>query len=424
MRLSNRSSIPAARPTKRDPAREPQTATLALTPTNTPLRIALVSETYPPEINGVAHTLQRYEQALRQAGHRVQIVRPRQFAGERAGGDGVRDECLVTGIPLPMYRNLRFGITTQARLMRLWRDDRPHALYIATEGPLGRTALDAARRLDIPVASGFHTQFDRYAHAYRLGWLQAPLARYLRAFHNRCQLTLVPTHALRYELESRGFERLQVKSRGVDTELFTPARRDETLRAQWGLAPEAIAMLYVGRIAHEKNIELLLRSYRYARDIHHELRLIMVGEGPDAARLRRQHPDIVFCGAQRGTALAAHYASADLFVFASESETYGNVVAEAMASALPVVGYAYAAAAELIRDGECGFLAPYRDTRGFLAATHHALESRDRWQSIGQHARWIAQRRAWPAIQGEFVEMIQMLASGLPVSSGAELAPE
>ncbi len=375
------------------------------------LRVALITETYPPEINGVANTLQRYEQGLLEAGHRVQIVRPCQHKDDRARPEGARAEHLVTGIPLPMYRNMRFGFASRSQLARLWRVHRPHALYIATEGPLGQAALGAARLLGIPAASGYHTQFDRYSRAYHMGWLQAPLARYLRDFHNRCDVTLVPTESLRRELMTRGFQRLQVESRGVDTQLFNPERRDSELRRAWGLAEGELAMIYVGRIAQEKNIDLLIRSYHHARAALPQLRLIIVGSGPGESRLRQLHPDVIFRGAQRGELLAAHYASADLFVFPSESETYGNVVAEALASGLPVVGYDYAAAAELVRDGESGFLAPYRDAEAFLATTIEAITARAQWQRMGQHGRGVAQTRAWPAIQREFIELLQSLAT-------------
>ena len=186
----------------------------------TSLHIALVSETFPPEVNGVANTLGRLCQGLRERGHRLQLVRPRQ-ADDTAPND---DQLLLTrGWPLPGYAGLQWGQSSLHKLLRRWQRNRPDVLYIATEGPLGLSALRAARRLGIPVVSGFHTNFQQYSDHYGFGLLTRLLTGYLRWFHNRSRLTLVPSPSQRLELQRRGFERLELLARGVDGQLFHPA---------------------------------------------------------------------------------------------------------------------------------------------------------------------------------------------------------
>ncbi len=225
-----------------------------------PLSIALISETYPPEVNGVANTLGRLHAGLQQLGHRVQVVRPRQ-----PGDDGRRSDAelvLTRGWPLPGYPGLQWGMSSLHKLLRCWKRQRPDVLYIATEGPLGFSALRAARRLGIPAVSGFHTNFQQYSEHYGFGPLTRLVTGYLRWFHNRTQMTLVPSGSQRMELQRRGFERLNLLSRGVDSQLFHPSRRDPELRRRWGLGEQDIAVLHVSRLAAEKNLGLLGGTFR------------------------------------------------------------------------------------------------------------------------------------------------------------------
>ena len=372
-----------------------------------PLRITLVSETFPPEINGVANTLGLLSEGLRLRGHQVELVRPRQ------AGDCPNDEgealLLCQGWGLPGYPGLQWGQASMHRLLRRWRQQRPDVLYIATEGPLGLSALRAARRLGIAVVSGFHTNFAQYSTQYGLGLLARLLTHYLRWFHRRTATTLVPSHSQRLELERRGFERLELMARGVDASLFNPARRCQALRDSWGLGPEDIAVLHVGRLAPEKNLgvlhpclEALLRSYPQRR-----IRLIVVGDGPQRAGLEQQLGQAVFCGVQRDEALATHYASGDLFLFPSLTETFGNVVLEALASGLGVVAYDEAAAAQHICHGHNGALAMPGDQAAFIDAAVWLLEEEETLRRVRLNARQHASRQGWQAIIEQFEGHLQ-----------------
>ena len=329
------------------------------------MRYAIVSETYPPEINGVALTVQGLEQGLRERGHEVSLLRPRQ-AGEGASTDA--NQVLLRGAPLPRYPGLRFGLPATRRLLSAWRVAPPDAIYVATEGPLGWSALRAARRLAIPAATGFHTRFDAYMRDYGAAFLEQAALRWMRRFHNRADATLVPTRELQALLETQGFDNVVRLPRAVDTTLFDPRRRDPVLRAAWGADAATPVLVHVGRIAAEKNLDLAVRAFRALRQVRPDARFTWVGDGPARARLARENPDFVFCGVQRGEALSRHFASADLFVFPSRSETFGNVTLEALASGVPTVAFDYGAAREHLRNGVHGATIADGDDAGFIAA--------------------------------------------------------
>lgn len=374
--------------------------------------IALVSETFVPEVNGVSNTLRHLCLGLMQQGHRVTVVRPRQ-ARERSGavlaaaGEALFSaEVLVPGAPLPGYPELRFGLCRPATLVRLWSGQRPDAVYIATQGPLGVAAAMAARRLGIPLSSGFHTNFHSYSRYYRAGFLAGLLCRYGRWFHNRTDLTLVPTRRMQRQLRAMGIEATSVWSRGVDCQRFAPHKRDKELRQQWGLAPGDRAVLYVGRLAAEKNLALAVACFERIRQVHPRARLVLVGDGPLRARLAQRHPDYLFCGLQRGEALARHYASGDLFLFPSKTDTFGNVVTEAMASGLAVVAFDDAAASEHLRNEENGVVAPLSDDDAFVTGALRLLDQPTLMSRVRAQARLDALDLQWQTLVEQFANLI------------------
>lgn len=385
------------------------------------LHVALISETFPPEINGVANTLGRLVEGLRGRGHRVQLIRPRQEVDQQAASES--DLLLTRGWPLPGYPGLQWGQSSLHKLLRRWKRQRPDVLYIATEGPLGLSALRAARRLAIPVVSGFHTNFQQYTGHYGFGLLTRAMTNYLRWFHNRTQLTLVPSIGQQVELQRRDFERLALLARGVDSQLFHPRRRSEALRESWGLGADDLAVVHVGRLAAEKNLGLLVKAFHALQRAQPQrrMRLILVGDGPLRSNLQAQLPEALFCGLQRGEALAEHYASGDLFLFPSLSETFGNVVLEALASSLGVVAFDQAAAAQHIHHGHNGMLARPGDETGFCEAACELLEDAEVLRRIRLNARRHASHLSWDGIVAQFEQHLR--SAMLPqVSVEAELA--
>jgi glycosyltransferase involved in cell wall biosynthesis len=360
------------------------------------MRVAVVTETYPPEINGVANTMRQLVHGLSGCGHRVLLVRPRQAADRRNRRPW--GHFLVPGLPIPGYRGLRFGLPVYGRLRALWSRLRPDVVYVATQGPLGHAALNAALRGSIPVVTGFHTQFHQYSRHYGLGLLMRPIVATLKSFHNRSDATLVPTNSLRRQLHEAGFRNVHVFSRGVDTTLFDPARRSEALREAWGCAPNDLVALYVGRIAAEKNIHLALACMNALTSSFGNVRCVLVGDGPERVRLARNHPNCRFVGAKVGEELAAHYASGDLFLFPSLTETFGNVVTEAMASGLVVSAFDYAAAHEHIRHGSNGLLAACGHDDAFVGGVLEAVANPQALQRMRLEARRTAESLRWSRV--------------------------
>lgn len=339
-----------------------------LTRSRRQIRIAVVTETFPPEVNGVAMTTGRFVDGLLRLGHQIQLIRPRQRGDDEPTQQENLRETLSRGVPIPRYNHLKMGLPARSALQKQWAEDRPDVVQIVTEGPLGWSALSAARKLRLPVVSEFHTNFDAYSTHYGLGWLKRPVTAYLRRFHNRSDLTLVPTRALQQALLGAGYRAVEVVARGVDTGLFNPSRRSDSLRGSWGAGNDDPVITYVGRLAPEKNVDLVLQAYGAIRRERANARLLLVGDGPARGQIESRKTDgVIFAGMRVGADLASHYASADLFLFASETETFGNVTAEALASGLPVVAFDYAAAAELVRHEKNGLLATPADPTEFIA---------------------------------------------------------
>lgn len=374
------------------------------------LRLSIVTETFPPEVNGVAMTVGRLVEGMQARGHQIQLVRPRQRGEARPGAPVAGGEPLlaVRGFPLPGYPELRFGLPAKGAMVSAWRRDRPDAVHVVTEGPLGWSAVAAARQLGIPVTSGFHTNFDRYSVHYGLGFLRPTVAAYLRSFHRRTRATLVPTESLAADLAGEGIPGVKVVGRGVDTTLFDPARRSDTLRGIWGAGAEDLVCLYVGRVAPEKNLKLVLAAFSAIRARLPGARMVWVGDGPARAGLATAYPDHHFAGARVGVDLATHYASGDLFLFPSLTETYGNVVAEAMASGLPVVAYKSAAAAELIHDGVNGNVAPPGDEASFVEAAVAMAQAESALRlTRGGEARATMLSRGWERVVERFEAVVR-----------------
>jgi glycosyltransferase involved in cell wall biosynthesis len=390
------------------------------------LKLALVTETFPPEINGVAMTLSHLVEGLCERKHQVTVVRPRQNRQDCATTTGPYAELLCPGFPIPGYPMMRLGLPVLGRLLRAWRANRPDLVHIATEGPLGYAALLATRKLDLPVSSSFHTNFHSYSRHYGCGFLTRPALAYLRHFHNRTQITLSPTVELNEQLTTDGFENMRLLSRGVNTKTFSPTHRDDSLRAVWGVGPDDLAVIHVSRLAAEKNYPLLIAAFEAIRTQHPTAKFIVTSDGPLRKKLAQKNPWILFTGILPRDALARHYASADLFLYPSLTETFGNVTLEAMASGLPVVAFNYAAAARFIRHGENGWHVPLDDRNAFLAASLQLASDARLRAHLGAAARQTAEGISWNhVIDGFEADLHEVTArqKSAQVASAAQSQP-
>jgi glycosyltransferase involved in cell wall biosynthesis len=362
------------------------------------MRLTLITETYAPQVNGVSRTLGQLVRHMVEAGDEVQVVHPDY-------GQTVDDARHVTvrSVSLPWYKDVRLPVPPFGPVFRRIDAFRPDLVHIATEATLGLTALLHACRCEYPVVSSFHTNWDHYSDHYRIGFARSLIWRYLRGFHARTAETYVPSRPTIADLEARGFERLLLWPRGVDGRLFRPNREGRSaVRAALGFGPEDVVIGHVSRLAPEKNVGYLADALAIVAQSRPSARFLFVGDGPEREALeRRMGPIARFAGYRSGADLADHYAAIDVFAFASLTETFGNVVLEAMASGLPVVAVRAGGVGDIVRNGGTGLLiepgdSPSRFAEALIGLVDDAAVRRD----LAQAARAYAVTQTWDAIMG------------------------
>ena len=368
------------------------------------MRLAYVTETYPPEVNGVSLAAARTVCHLRARGHEVCLVRPRQRAESASGGKGSSDwRAPACGVPL--LPELRLGISLPASLEARFLQTGCELVHVATAGPLAWAAVTAARRLALPVTSDFRSHLPEYTRRCGLGWLVPAMHAYLRRFHQRTLRSFVPTREALLELSEAGLKGLEIIGRGVDTQRFAPHRRCPELRARWSPAGGPV-LLYAGRLAADSNARLALRAFQSARRFVPLTRMVVIGDGPLRKALMREFADACFVGAQRGEALARHYASADLCLQPALADALENVTLEALASGLPVVAYRTGAAARHVHDRASGRLIRLGDEDGFVIATCMSAWQYGDLGSMSRGARVAGLRADWSAMLGVFEQKL------------------
>jgi glycosyltransferase involved in cell wall biosynthesis len=360
------------------------------------MRVALITETFLPNVNGVVTTLCRLLEHLRDHGHEALLVAPDGSIGSYAGAEVIP----LRGIPLPAYPELRLtppqlGLTAQLRRFQ------PDLVHLAGTMALGVAGRHAARRLGVPLVGAYHTDFPAYTAHYGLGFLRDLAYRYLRWVHNSCALTLCPSLATIADLRTHGFRRLRLWGRGVDTERFHPRHHSEAWRASVGAQPGERVLLYVGRLAPEKRIDLLANTLPALPNT----RLVLVGDGPARPALEQRLSGLPahFTGYLRGDELATAYASADLFVFPSDTETFGQVIQEAMASGLPVVAARAGGAMDLVRDETTGALFRPGSAAELREQTLRLVRAPEQRAAMGAAGRAAAERRSWGRVMDELL---------------------
>ena len=376
------------------------------------LKFALVTETFKPEINGVAMTLGKIADHLSNNLHQVQVIRPKQSSLDNAINTANFKEHLVVGMAIPFYKHLKFGFPAKNRLIKLWADNKPDVVHIATEGPLGWSALQAAKHLNIPVISSYHTNFHQYSKHYGASFLMKPIESYLKYFHNQTLATLAPTQKVVDALTQSGYKNVSIMARGVDTKQFSPANRSSELRKKWNAKDNDLVIIHVGRLAKEKNILLVLDAFRAIQQYKPSAKLVFVGDGPMRQELAQACPQAIFSGSQQGQALAEHYASADLFIFPSVTETFGNVVPEALASGLCVLAYDYAAAGDIIKHCTNGLLAPYNQDKDLIQMALDVVNNQALLNQCKKHAVSSIANIRWDSVIEELERLIYATANG------------
>ena len=364
-----------------------------------PMRVVIITENFLPKLDGVTRTLAKLLEYLQMAGHQALLLGPDSGMEKYAGAEIIG----TAGFPLPFYPELKFNFFRPLFVRRL-NQFRPHLVHVVDPVVLGTAGLAAARMLNTPLVSSYHTNLAAYCGYFGFPMLTRTMWAYTRFLHNHCSLTFCPSPSTADLLHKQGFQHLRVWPRGVETTLFQPGRRSLELRASWLNSREQPAekavLLYVGRVSWEKNLRLLIKAYR-GMD-HRHCHLVIVGNGPAYSEIQQEQAGlpVTLTGYLSGEALAAAYASADIFAFTSRTETFGQVVLEAMASGLPVVGLLAEGVCDLVDHERTGFLLDTSQSceeqiAGFRAWLEYLVFNHERRSIMGQAALVEAQQRSW-----------------------------
>jgi len=357
-----------------------------------PLRVALFTDTFAPQMNGVARTLARWHTELEKRGHETVVFTT--SAPDHAETERVRR---VRSWPFWAYPELRLAPPVWRRARAELERFKPDLIHAATPFGVGLVGRAAARDMRVPLVTSYHTSFTQYARHYGLGAVATPGMAYLRWFHNGGRRTFVPTEAIGAELSGARFRGVALWSRGVDTARFNPGFRDVSMR-ETTVGDRGVVVAYVGRLAAEKGVDLAVRAMRDVVRRRPIAAFAAAGDGPDELRCRKLSPSgSWFAGRLSGDRLSAFYASADIFVFPSTTDTFGNVLVEAMASGLAVVAADVPQSREVVGDA-AGVFVPARDEQAFADAIVSLIDDRARLSAMRRAAVERAQSRGWDAV--------------------------
>lgn len=382
------------------------------------LRIAIVTETWPPEINGVALSLLQLCKGLQKQGHKILLIRPEQK--KSCEEFKPTQECLVKSQSIPKYPHLQFGWPQLNKVSQAIESFAPNVVHIVTEGPLGFTALRVGKAKKLPISSGFHSSFQDFSRFFDLAFLLKPIQRYLRWFHNNTNVTCVPSVDTEKALREFGVKcPLVVVGRGVDTIKFSPKYRSTQLRHEWGATDSTRVIISVGRLSPEKETDVAIQAFQTMKKTEkYPSKLIIVGDGPDRPRLESlvDCEDVIFTGSLSGHQLSEAYASADVFIFSSQVETFGNVVLEAMASGLPVLAYDYACAHLHIEHEATGWLSPMGRSVLFYKNVKN-LPEKEVLNKMGENARNVVKNIGWNHPVQQFEQALYAVVKEMQMTS-------
>ncbi|PZV91537.1 phosphatidylinositol alpha 1,6-mannosyltransferase [Micromonospora phaseoli] len=374
------------------------------------MRIAIVTESFPPDVNGVAHSVVRAAEHLVTRGHQPLVIAPAPPGALRRDTDRYPYPVVrIPSVPLPRYQGFRLGVPTNNRLAGVLLEHAPDVVHLASPFVLGARAAVLAARHGLPTVAVYQTDVAAYARAYRVGWGEAAAWRRLREIHNSARRTLAPSTRAAADLAAHGVQRVWLWRRGVDAERFHPGQRCPSLRR--ALAPGGELLVgYVGRLAPEKRVELLAATARLPG-----VRVVVAGDGPARRQLERDLPGVRFLGVQQGDALARLYASLDVFVHTGPHETFGQTIQEALASGVPVVAPASGGPVDLVTPGSTGTLVPPGDEVAVAEAVAALVADASRRQAYGLAARAAVSGRSWASVGDELVGHYRAARAATPV---------
>jgi glycosyltransferase involved in cell wall biosynthesis len=375
------------------------------------MRAAIVTDTYLPQVNGVTTVTRLQVEALAATEHEVTLVAP-LYPGQAT--ERLEGQLRVRSMAFPPYPDIRLSLPPYGKVREHLNRFSPDLVHVTTEGPLGLVGRGFALRHDVPLVTSFHTDFPRYTHDYGMGWLEPLVWRWLLWFHGPARRTQTPGEAVVRRLRDHGIRHATLWGRGVDTRRFHPRHRAAELRREWGAEADRPAIVHVGRLAREKNLGMLIESWILARqEIGPQgAAFVLVGDGPVAAELEGRAPWVLRIGFIDRDELARVYASADICVLPSQTETLGLVALEAMASGTAVIAADAGGFRETMHSGENGLLADASDPRAFAHAIVRLCRDAELRRRLADAGRRTAEARDIAKESAELIRQYESVIGG------------
>jgi glycosyltransferase involved in cell wall biosynthesis len=374
------------------------------------MRIAYFVDSLPPRTDGVSNTFIQLVNTLQSENLEYFFFSPFKPDDNYSWSERVEQ---VFSVPLFLYTDYRLVLPVQRKIFERLDNYKPDLIHATSPTFLGRMGLNYAQKKGIPAVSSFHTHFISYFKYYGFGLFEALGWNILKWFYNRFDRVYVPSQTTAKELTVKGFEKIELWQRGIDLDVFSPAKRNDELRRK--LTPNDVPiLLYVGRLAPEKDLEDLVAVDRILREKKQKFKMVIVGDGPMRTQLQRDLPDAVLTGFLYKESLVEVYASSDIFVFPSTTETFGNVILEAYASGLPAIGVNEGGVVDLIQDGYTGFISPARDTQDIATKVNVLLSNPELRQKYSRNALKFAGRFSWDAINKQLISSYKQIIDRYP----------
>lgn len=364
------------------------------------MRVAIFTDTFTPQVNGVAKTLERLTRYFQKENIAYSVFAPQHTAEDNF----VINVNKMRSIPLTiLYPECRFAFPTP-RIKRELLAFKPDIIHIATPFNMGLCGLYYAKKLTIPVVGSYHTDFDAYLRYYKIEFLSNMLWNYLRWFHSHMQKNFVPSPETLHQLKKKEFQQLYIWGRGVDCTLFHPTYNKDLFRKKYNITAKYI-LSYVGRLAPEKDIDTLQTLIQTTNKERDDIHWLITGDGPLAKGLHENvsKTNVTFTGYLQGKDLAEVYASSDLMVFPSTTETFGNVVLESLACGTPVIGANSGGVKNIITDGKTGFLCEPKNADSFLSSIYELLNNEEMRKQMSQDAHSYAATESWDEISSDLL---------------------
>lgn len=364
------------------------------------MKIAIFTDTYIPQVNGVAKTLNRFTNYLSENGHSYHV-----FSPEDHGETSTEDVTRLKSVPFKIYPECKISLPNFSKIKKKLKEFNPDIIHIATPFTIGLCGLQIAKKLNIPLVASYHTNFDYYLHYYKLTYLENVLWKYLDWFHRPTKKIFVPSKDTLHHLNGKGFNNLSVWTHGVDCSLFKPAEDKEEIKQKYQITSK-YTICFVGRIAPEKDLDTLTNIMKYSKQrFGNQLTWVIVGDGPKKEEMMKKTGtnQIIYTGYLQKNELAEIYSVSDVMVFPSDTETFGNVVLEAMACGTPVIGANAGGVKNIIRDYSTGILCEPKNTLSFCRAIEECLQQTNMLDRMSKKARDYAVTQDWNSILNALV---------------------